>query len=181
MFYRIVLSFNNVTLSVLHYTTLVNVEIMKNRPKALKTSNTRLALVNARSIKNKDLMLHHHLIEKEIDICIVTETWLGQTDIDKIWYESTVLNRNQLQLFPSNRQGHRGGGIAFVTKTNITTKLLNEGQLNTFQFAKWQLALSHTSITVIAICHPPPSNFMTVTNGEFLDEFTDWAAESVST
>ena len=61
------------------------------------------------------------------------------------------------------------------------TKLLDEGQLNTFQFAKWQLALSHTSITVIAIYHPPPSNIVRVTNGEFLDEFTDWAAESVST
>ena len=160
---------------------LVNVEIMKNRPKALKTSNTRFVLVNARSIKNKDLMLHQHLIEKEIDICIVTETWLVQTDIDKIWYESTVLNRNQFQLFPSNRQGQRGGGIALVTKTNITTKLLDEGQLNTFQFDKWQLALKHTSITVIAIYHPPPSNLMRVTNGEFLDEFTDWVAESVST
>ena len=53
---------------------LVNVEITKNRPKVLKTSNARLALVNARSIKNKDLMLHQHLIEEEIDVCIVTET-----------------------------------------------------------------------------------------------------------
>ena len=123
---------------------LVNVEITRNRPKALKTSNTRFALVNARSIKNKDLMLHQHLIEKDIDICIVTETWLGQTDIDKIWYESTVMNRNQFQLFPSNRQGQQEGGIVLVTKTNITTKLLDEGQLNTFQFAKWQLTLKHT-------------------------------------
>ena len=68
-----------------------------------------------------------------------------------------------------------------MTKTNIKTKLVDEGQLNTFQYAKWQLALKHTSITVIAIYHPPPSNFARVTNGEFLDEFTDWAAESVST
>ena len=69
-----------------------------------KRSNTRFALVNSRSIKNKDVMLHQHLVEKETDICVVTETWLGQTDINKIWYESTVLNRNEFQLFPSNRQ-----------------------------------------------------------------------------
>ena len=84
---------------------LVNVEITRNSPKVIKRSNTRLALVNSRSIRNKDLMLYQHLVEKEIDICVVTETWLGQTDIDKIWYESTVLNRNEFQLFPSNRQG----------------------------------------------------------------------------
>ena len=74
------------------------------------------------------------------------------------WYESTVLNKNQFQPFPSNRQGCGGGGIALVTKTNITTKLLDEGQLNTFQFAKWQLVVSpyiNKSITVIAIYHPP--------------------------
>ena len=68
-------------------------------------------------------MLHQHLVEKEKEICIVTETWLGQTDIDNIWYEITVLNRNEFQLFPSNRQGRQGGGIALVTKTNIKTKL----------------------------------------------------------
>ena len=84
---------------------IVNVEITRNSPKVLKRSNTRFALVNSRSIKNKYLMLHQHLVEKEIDICVVTETWLGQTDINKIWYESTVLNRNEFQLFPSNRQG----------------------------------------------------------------------------
>ena len=85
--------------------SLVNVEITRNSPKVLKRSNIRFALVNSRSIKNKDLVLHQHLIEKEIDICVVTETWLGQTDIKKIWYKSTVLNRNEFQLFPSNRQG----------------------------------------------------------------------------
>ena len=68
-----------------------------------------------------------------------------------------------------------------MTKTNITTKLLDEDQLNTCQFTKWQLTVNHTSITVVAIYNPPPSNQMRVTNGDFLDEFTDWAAESVST
>ena len=48
---------------------LVNVEIMRNNATVLKRSNTRLALVNSRSIKNKDLMLHQHLVEKEIDMC----------------------------------------------------------------------------------------------------------------
>ena len=62
---------------------LVNVEITRNSPKVLKRSNTRFPLVNSRSIKNKDMMLHQHLVEKEIDICVVTETWFGQTDIDK--------------------------------------------------------------------------------------------------
>ena len=68
-----------------------------------------------------------------------------------------------------------------MTKANIKTKLLDEGQLNTFQYAKWQLALKHTSITIIAIYHSPPLNPTRVTNGEFLDEFADWTAESVST
>ena len=68
-----------------------------------------------------------------------------------------------------------------MTKTNITTKMLDEGQLNTFQFAKWQFTVNHTSITVIATYHPPLSNQMRVTNRDFLDEFNEWAAESVST
>ena len=55
-------------------TNLISVELTKDRPRVPKTSNTKLALVNMRSIRNKDLTLHQHIIEKDIDICIVTET-----------------------------------------------------------------------------------------------------------
>ena len=47
-----------------------------------------------RPIRNKDLILHQHLIEKDIDV-----EWLSQIDIDKIWYESTVLNKDQFHCF----------------------------------------------------------------------------------
>ena len=43
-------------------TNLISVELTKDRPRAPKTSNTKLSLVNMRSIRNKDLLLHQHLI-----------------------------------------------------------------------------------------------------------------------
>ena len=45
----------------------------------------RLTVINIWPIKNKDTNLLDHLVEKKIDICIVTETWLNEDD--KIWLE----------------------------------------------------------------------------------------------
>ena len=36
--------------------------------------------------------------------------------------------------------------------------------------------LKNTTLTILAIYHPPYSNQTRATNHEFLDEFTDWVA-----
>ena len=56
---------------------------------------------------------------------------------------------------------------------------LGLGQLRFFQFAKWRIVLKHTTLTILAIYHPPYSNQSKVTNCDFLDEFIDWVVEYI--
>ena len=44
--------------------------------------NLTLSLLNAQSIRNKELVLHGQLIHHDVDICILTETWLSKNDSD---------------------------------------------------------------------------------------------------
>ena len=58
-----------------------------------------LATVNTRSIKGKDQDLHQYLTENNIDICTVTDTWLSNADVDKLWLQTTDLNNNSYNLY----------------------------------------------------------------------------------
>ena len=47
--------------------------------------NLTMSLLNAQSIKNKELLLHGQLLHHDVDICILTETWLSHSDLDRTW------------------------------------------------------------------------------------------------
>ena len=81
-------------------------------------------------------------------------------------------------MFTSNRTGRRGGGIALISKSHLRVKQIGEGQLRSFQFCKWQVQVHHTSVTLVSIYHPPYNNKTKVTNADFMDEYTDWFAET---
>ena len=140
--------------------------------------NLTLSLLDAQLIKNKELVLHGQLIHHDIDICMLTETWLSENDLDITWLQYTVLNKVPYQMLTSNRTGRKGGGVALIVKSHLRVKQIGEGQLRSFQFYKWQVQVHHTSITLVSIYHLPYNNKTKVTNAEFLDEYIDWIAET---
>ena len=88
------------------------------------------------------------------------------------------LNKAPYQMFISNRTGRKGGGVALITKTHLRVKQMGEGQLKSFQFCKWQVQVHHTSITLVAIYHPPYNSKTKVTNADFMDEYMDWLSKT---
>ena len=128
--------------------------------------NLTLSLLNAQLIKNKELLLHGQLIHHDVDICILTETWLSDNDSDRTWLQYTVLNKVPYLMFTSNRPGRKGGGMALIAKSHLRVKQIG-GQLRSFQFCKWQVQVHHTSITLVSIYHVPYNNKTKVTNAEF--------------
>ena len=54
----------------------------------------KIATANVQSIKNKDLIVHQHICDSEIDLCVLTETWLGDKQNDIIWKSCTPLNND---------------------------------------------------------------------------------------
>ena len=52
--------------------------------------NLTLSLLNAQLIKNKELKLHGQLIHHDVEIYILTETWLSKNDSDITWLQYTV-------------------------------------------------------------------------------------------
>ena len=76
---------------------------------------------------------------------------------------------------------HRGGGLALISKSNLTISNLEIDKPNSFEAAKWKVSLPRKSITVIAIYRPPYSKTFPVTIAMFIDEFTAWIADQLTT
>ena len=70
-------------------------------PEHNQTKHLHLLLSNIQSIKSKECLLLKHLNNNNIDIAVVTETWLNE-DTDKAWVLTSELNRNGFHLDTSN-------------------------------------------------------------------------------
>ena len=82
--------------------------------------NLTLSLLNAQLIKNKEFILYGQLIHHNVDLCILTETWLSKNDLDTTWIQGTVLNKVPYQMLTSNRTWKKGRGCGLDSK--ITPK-----------------------------------------------------------
>ena len=120
-------------------------------------------------------MLLKHLNNNNIDIAVITETWLKE-DMDKAWVLTSELNRNGFHLDTSNQIGKRGEGLAIISRSYLKTRKIMEGNQEMFQHAIWKVETHGNSVTCIVIYRPPYSSTNRETVTKFLDEFTEWLA-----
>ena len=89
------------------------------------THGLRLGMANIRSFKHKDLMVARYMIDENIDEMVLSETWLKQNEDDQLWKKATYLASQNFNLVSVERQtGHRGGGLALITKENIKVNVI---------------------------------------------------------
>ena len=69
-------------------------------------------------------------------MCIVTERWLQNRDNDKAWCDISAFNNYNLVLHNINRETCRGGGVALISKSNLTITTLEIDKLSSFEAAK---------------------------------------------
>ena len=129
-------------------------------------------MVNIRSIKHKEDLLRNAINDHKIDITIVTETWLQDTDEDTIWVEGSQFNKEGLQIHTCNQQNKKGGGIAIITSLSFKINQINTTNFNSFEHAVWQVQSGPTNRTVLAIYHPPASTQYKTSNSDFIDQLT---------
>ena len=71
-------------------------------------------------MRSKELLLYDYARENNTEMYIVTETWLQNRDEDKRWCNTLAFNNDNLVVHNINQETHSGGGIALITKSNLT-------------------------------------------------------------
>ena len=80
--------------------------------------NLNIATINCESCNNKAAMIADYILEQDLDICCLTETWLNADDPVTIG----ELCPNGYKLISIPRKDRRGGGVAVVVKEPLSVR-----------------------------------------------------------
>ena len=125
------------------------------------------------------MLLLDHLVNVKLDLCLITETWLS--DSDDAWIATSDIMCNGYKLSNVNRNQRRGGGLALAYKNNLNVKLSLHGQSRSFEYAVWECNISNMLLTLVGIYHPPYSDMTKVTDAMFLDDLAEFLETTLTT
>ena len=140
-----------------------------NSKRRIAVSTVNLGLVNARSKRNKTDLLIDNVIDAEIDLLAITETWLSPGESDTKTIKDVTPAGYTFDHVP--RKNRRGGGIGFLYRSIFTVTVNNKQALSTFEFMDIDVSSHNTYIKLVIVYRPPPSNEDTLTFADFIREF----------
>ena len=138
-----------------NYSNLTQVKITNDRRVRKFTKHLNIVLINSQSIKSKDELIAEYLISNNIDACILTETWLTNSDNDTIWLEYSEMGQNGYKINNINRKDRKGGGLAIIYKNHLKVNIEKSGATQSFEYALWTLSTTSSRTSILAIYHPP--------------------------
>ena len=109
----------------------VNIALTVNRH-CKKTIDYRCATVNCCSIVNKTSDFKVELMEHNLDVCALTETWIREGD-DTTAIQLCLDGYSSVSI---PREGRIGGGIAIVHRSDITLREQVSLQLSNYQMCR---------------------------------------------
>ena len=124
--------------------------------------NTDIALIihqaNVRSIKNKDHILRQSILENNIDVSFVSETWLKELDSneeDHAWVDCCEINTNGLGFSSIPRKARRGGGIGLIYKKHYKINCIKVVSETDIEAAIWELKSDQVHFYVCGVYRSP--------------------------
>ena len=158
----------------INYRNLIQVELNKNNG-IIHDTQLRIGTINIRSIKKNDQVLLREIIHSNLDIIIVTESWLKDTEVDQNWVQGCDFNRSPFQCHHADRRGKTGGGLMLICKSTMDVKEIQSQNTRSFEHASWSVSINNKSLTITSIYHPPPKD--RITNSMFIDDVTEHLSE----
>ena len=138
------------------------------------SEKSRIMLVNAQSMKNKEHALLEHIDDLNTDILGITETWITNNDKDKVWKNSCCFNIDGWKAEFQHRKGRPGGGLCLVYRSHIKVKRIKAGEMKSFEFDLWRACYKNVSLHIMLIYRPPRSLTHPVETAMFLEEYPEF-------
>ena len=137
-------------------------------------SSLCLATVNIRSIKNKSEILFELLHRDQVNIIVITESWLKNNDSDKIWLKSQEFAKDGWSYDSIPRKGkRRGGGILLLARKPTKFSRIKVISNDLYEGAIWRVNVGKREFTLFGIYHPPDPNRDMIFTDQLMDELSD--------
>ena len=143
----------------LHHTsqTPKNIKTTSQTPTDPVGNGLKFCLLNARSINNKSLQIKDYIVERNIDVFALTETWL-KNSADSDFAIRDVCPSGYLILHVP-RKNRSGGGVAIVYSNNLKIKLCHSTSHDSFELMELTLHSSANIFRIVVVYRPPSSSY----------------------
>lgn len=122
-------------------------------------------LANTRSLGNSCALVEDHIVYNNLDVFVITETWLTSVDGNDILHAACPAGYSALHI---PRIGRRGGGVALIYCSSIVLMKITLVHVPvSFEYLAVALTVNSSLITLVVVYRPPASNF-----GLFIEEFS---------
>ena len=149
--------------------------IRVRRTKFTQSKSVKVALLNCRSAQNKCAELREHVIDNELDIFALTETWLRKNDTMDV----SDLCPDGYSFINCPRSSGKGGGIGIIHRSRYILKPANvnkDCKFKTFEYTAVRMK-GEKSCCLVVVYRPPPSKANGLTEGQFFAEFDEFLSE----
>ena len=128
-----------------------------------KNRLVNLSLINAHLITSKVDQFQQELIELNVDMCGITETWLKHDDIDANVKE--IPPPGYKILSTPRKTNQTGGRIALVYRDNYNIKLLDcPKDMDTMEFQGYHMRFNDTTLNLYVIYRIPSTSILQFCN-----------------
>ena len=117
-------------------------------------------LINCRSVVNKTQEIQLKLVNNNLDLCILTKTWIKEGDT----ITPTRLYPNGYKSLSISRQDNVGGGIAIVYKHKLNISISRDEPYKTMELSSFIISTGNRQIKPITIYRPPGTNVLEFCN-----------------
>ena len=139
------------------YTNLVHVDV-HSAAITPKSNNISVAVINARSVRNKTTTLTECITDHNIDILAITETWLTKNSDKPI---IAAMTPSGYSFANAPRASGRGGGVGVIHRDELTCKQLPRTNNVTFEMIRTQFSSTTSKTFNMFTIYRPPSSAKT--------------------
>ena len=144
------------------------VQNIENQKKTVYNCWLNCLLVNARSVCNKAASIIDLIIENNLDILIITETWLYSDQDANI----KAITPEGYNVFSNCRDSRKGGGVDIVCRRELTCRLIDSSSnFRSFECFQLDISANNKTMSIFPIYRPEPSM---VSMSTFFREFSSY-------
>jgi hypothetical protein len=139
-----------------------------------------VCLLNAQSVRNKTTSLSDYVIDQDIDVMPLTETWLKPDNEDQVVIGNLCPNGYKLEHKPRTN-GQSSGGVGILYRQTYRIHVSESESFKSFEHIDAILTAGSVAIRIIVIYRPWPTKANGSSLSLFYEEFATFLDKHVIT
>ena len=133
-------------------------------------SCVKAGVLNCRSVKNKTSAIVDHVIDSDLDLIALTETWLSSSDRDQRVIGEITPPGYVFHQVP--RLGKKGGGVAVLIRDSFKVEMKPTFDAKSFECMELAITAASVSVKLIVVYRIPPNSKNGIKRNTFALEFS---------